>query len=324
MKRFIPFFLTALIAASVGYGAVYLRPSLTLISPICVGKFPHIRPDFNCDEYTESNGILTNLRSTIAEKARQFELNGDAKRVSVWVRDLSTLQWMGVREKEEFVPASLFKVPVMIAVYKYAEIQPEVLKQVVTFQPSTIVPEVDKVAPELRLIAGSSYTIEALVEQMIRFSDNEAYEILVRLLSPDFLTNVYSDLGIVISTNDNERSDLVTARSYANIFRILYQGSYLTPEYSEKALTVLSHVDHKDGVRASIPDSVDVAHKYGIRKEVDAKGNTVSLKLHDCGIVYLPDHPYLYCILTDGVDEVRLNSVIAALSKDVYRSFTTN
>lgn len=321
MTRVASYILTALVAAAAGYSLILLTPVSHSPLAECHGKYPHIRPDFSCDEYTESTDILTTLRSTITQKVNQFELNGDAKRISIWVRDLSTLQWMGVRENEQYVPASLFKVPVMIAVYKYAEIQPDILKRTVTFQPSTFVPEIDKVAPEHRLTAGTTYTIEELVEQMIRYSDNEAYEILVRLLSPEFLTAVYADLGIVITASDTERSNLVTARSYANIFRSLYQGSYLTPVYSEKALSTLSHVDFEDGMRTAIPDSIQIAHKFGIRREVNAEGMTTSLKLHDCGIVYLPNHPYLYCILTDGTDEARLTAAISTLSKSIYQSF---
>lgn len=321
MRKTIPFVLIAIVAASIGYGVSRLSHRTETSPTTCKGKYSLIRPDFSCDEYTQSTDVLTSLRATLEKDVKQYELNRDASRISVWVRDLTTLQWMGVNEKELYAPASLFKVPVMIAVFKYAEIQPGILEQKVVFEASSLVPEIDRVEAEHRLVVGQEYTIAEIVVQMIKYSDNDAYAMLVNRLSDEFLSNVYGDLGMLVRPGMSTSEEIVNARSYANIFRSLYQSSYLTPEYSQKALEILSDTAFSKGARAGIPDTVPVAHKFGIRREINQNGSVGALKFHDCGIVYVPDHPYLYCVLTDGEDEQKLEAIITSLSKKIYASF---
>jgi beta-lactamase class A len=288
----------------------------------CTGKFELIRPDFNCDEYTQSTDILTTLRSALEKDVKQYELNRDATRISVWVRDLTTLQWMGVNEKEEYAPASLFKVPVMIAIFKYAEIEPSILDQKIVFSENSLVSENDRVEPEYRLVAGQEYTMEQVIEQMIKYSDNDAYALLVNRLSDEFLLNVYADLGMAVRPGMSMGDQIVNARSYANIFRSLYQSSYLTPLYSQKALEILADTAISTGARSGIPQTVKMAHKFGVRRELSPDGTVVSLKFHDCGIVYAPSRPFLFCILTEGTSEDRLQTIIESLAAKIFSSFS--
>jgi beta-lactamase class A len=315
--------MTAALTASIVFTLSRVDPSsIDLVNSSCDGKYTLIRPDFSCDEYTQSTDVLSSLRATLEKDIRQYELNHYASRISVWVRDLNTLQWVGVNEKEQYAPASLFKVPIMIAIFKYAEIQPQILSQRIVFENVDLVPEVDKVDAAFRLKIGQEYSIEELIEQMITRSDNEAYAILTQRLSDEFLSNVYGDLGIKVRPGMSTSDEFIDARSYANIFRTLYQSSYLTPEFSQKALEILSSTVIKEGARAGVPSGVKIAHKFGLRRETDQSGAVTSLKFHDCGIVYPPGHPYLFCILTEGSDEQHLSSIIATLSSAIYQSFS--
>lgn len=320
MNRWLLAALVALVASGSTIAVIMALPGAPTPLAHCEGKFPLIRDDFSCDEYTQSNDVLTTLRATLENSVRQYQINRDASRISIWVRDLSTLQWVGINELEVYAPASLFKVPIMIAIFKYAEIQPDILSQKITFTPSELVAETDRVETKYRLKEGHEYTTEQLIEQMIRFSDNDAYALLVQRLSAEFLSTVYADLGLTVRPGVSATDEVVTARSYANVFRALYQSSYLTPEYSQKALTILTDTTFESGARGGVPKDVVIAHKFGLRRESDGTGTLKSLKFHDCGIVYLPERPYLFCILTDGFDEGKLQSIIATLSKDIYTS----
>jgi hypothetical protein len=44
-------------------------------------------------------------------------------------------------------------------------------------------------------------------------------------------------------------------------------------------------------------------------------------QLHDCGIVYFPDNPYIICVMTRGDDVNELAPVVAHISKMVYDEF---
>ena len=63
--------------------------------------------------------------------------------------------------------------------------------------------------------------------------------------------------------------------------------------------------------------NIPVAHKFGERELPNAD------QLHDCGIVYVPKHPYLLCVMTRGDSLTNLTTVIAGLSEVVYNDVHT-
>jgi len=45
---------------------------------------------------------------------------------------------------------------------------------------------------------------------------------------------------------------------------------------------------------------------------------TEGVQLHDCGIVYYPQRPYVICVMTKGRDLDVLKNVIKGISEIVY------
>lgn len=105
----------------------------------------------------------------------------------------------------------------------------------------------------------------------------------------------------------------ITVKEYASFFRILFNSSYLSRENSEKALRLLDATDYNDALPAGVPPGIQVAHKFGEAGTVE-----VERQLHDCGIVYFPDHPYLACIMTRGKELDGLKQSIVDISKFIY------
>jgi hypothetical protein len=118
----------------------------------------------------------------------------------------------------------------------------------------------------------------------------------------------------------NIKFDINTAlsvREYSVLFRVLYNASYLNEEYSEKALSLLAQSEFNNGIKKSIPKNIKVANKFGER-HIE---NTDVYQLHDCGIIYYPDRPYLLCVMTRGETLDILSSEIQKLSKIVFDSY---
>jgi len=108
----------------------------------------------------------------------------------------------------------------------------------------------------------------------------------------------------------------MSVKEYASFFRILFNASYLNRDMSTKALRILSAVDYKNGIVAGVPSSVRVVHKFGER----TLGPKLETKqLHDCGIVYYPNHPYLLCVMTRGSSFESLNEIVTDVSRLIYR-----
>jgi hypothetical protein len=99
---------------------------------------------------------------------------------------------------------------------------------------------------------------------MIVYSDNDAYNDLVKNLDPDETNQIYQDLDINISKAfANPNGDIITVKDYASFFRILFNASYLDQDMSEKALSLLTQVEYKKALVAGVPDTIAVAHKFG-------------------------------------------------------------
>jgi beta-lactamase class A len=171
------------------------------------------------------------------------------------------------------------------------------------------------------MVSNQSYTIEELINRMIIYSDNDAYNDLTKNIDGNEILQTYKDLDVDISQIFiNPNGNILTVRDYASFFRILYNASYLNKDMSEKALGLLSQTEYKQGLVAGVPSKIQVAHKFGERIYSD----TNEVQLHDCGIVYLPKKPYLLCVMTRGQDLNKATQTIKTISQKVFDYINTN
>jgi beta-lactamase class A len=234
---------------------------------------------------------------------------------AVYFRDLNNGPWFGVGENASFSPASLLKVPLMMAYYKISESEPGVLQKqipVTTQDIVPIVPNQQTIVPSVRLEIGKSYSVDELINRMIIYSDNDAAQLLIENIDPGKLVKIYTDFGIELPDAEPSGTQ-VDVKTYAGFFRILFNASYLNRDNSEKALKLLSQVEFKDGLVAGVPGNILTAHKFGERI-----GDGNQQQLHDCGIVYYPGHPYLLCVMTRGNSALELEKFIQDTSRLVF------
>lgn len=298
-----------------GYGQP-LRVVLTTLR-VPQTKYSHINPLLLCNTENaegvdENESLEQEMRSFINDRISK----GLADDISVYVINYNTGQWSGVNENDAYDPASMLKVPTMMAYYYQAQHDPAVLTQKLALKD-------DAAANSNEYFKGKSlpsgeYTIDALIRSMIVESDNGAATTLVTHLNTDAQLKVYEDLGLP-TPFPRSVINFLSAKRYAFFFRVLYDATYLDRDYSEKALSLLTEPDI-GGIRAGVPAEVEVAQKFGERTVQDQNGNRIDRELHDCGIVYKKDAPYLICIMSKGLknDFPTLLSNIKDLSALVY------
>jgi beta-lactamase class A len=235
----------------------------------------------------------------------------------VWVRDLKSGQWAATNENDRYAPASLLKLPLMVAYYKVAEIEPNILdtQLVYTTSPNLNDSSQDFI-PAHPLVEGQSYSVRQLIQNMIVDSDNGSAALLLSHIDQNIFDNTLIDLGIKIPRN-MQAYNFITAHTYATIFRTLYNASYLTQDFSEQALELLASSTFK-GILQPLPPSTVVADKFGEREILNQDNSVQTRELHDCGIVYKNDNPYTVCIMTEGKEFADLLSVIKDISLLVY------
>ncbi len=281
--------------------------------------YKFISPLLECQDLASSNRssmiiLEKKLKNYIAEVKSQKR----ATHVSIYFRDLSKGPWIGIGENELFSPASLLKVPIMIAALHKAESEhsPGFLSKTITYTKHTEDLTNPNITNHALIKIGSSYTVDQLINNMIAYSDNEAKNLLLMNIEEITLNKVYSDLGIDVP-GLRSPDDFMSVKDYSSFFRMLYNATYLNKAMSEKALEYLSHSDFKKGLLAKLPADVVVAHKFGERGLAESNIK----QLHDCGIVYKKGKPYLICVMTRGNDFDELASVISEVSSMVYESY---
>jgi beta-lactamase class A len=168
--------------------------------------------------------------------------------------------------------------------------------------------------PSENLETGKTYTVKELISRMLMYSDNQAYGLLVKNIELSDLVRVYKDFGINLD-GLGKTDEIVNVQNYSAFFRILYNSSYLSRDHSEELLSILSKSDFKFGITGSIPECLTVSHKFGERGSVSSSEKQFS----DCGIVYYPNHPYLLCVMTKGMNTDKQLSAIRQVSEKIYQ-----
>ena len=201
----------------------------------------------------------------------------------------------------------------MMAYYHLSEQNPALLQREVLYTTEREFNITPTIVPRERIEIGKTYTVEELIRRMIVFSDNQALVLLTERLPLNVLQDLFAMLGVGEDVLMNKDSKL-TVKEYAGFFRILFNSSYLSRENSEKALALLSRTEYSEALPAGVPREVTVAHKFG-----EAGTGDVERQLHDCGVVYFPNHPYLVCIMTRGHDTETLKSTMKDISHFIYQ-----
>ncbi len=254
------------------------------------------------------------LQHELEKKIQGYKTERKAKRVSVYYRDLESGRWTGVNEDDLYAPASMYKVALLITILKAAESNPALLNTRLLWRGITV--NALEREPIPRLKVGQSYSVIELLEYLIVNSDNDAKNLLHTIVSPESRREVFTDLGLTPPSN-TDTGDSLSAKSFSIFFRVLFNGTYLSPASSEAALELLSRPEFVNGLVAGTPKDTVIAHKFG-RRVFYNKAIATSEELHDCGNVYLKDHPYFLCVMTEGWSDTALAGIISDISKTVY------
>ncbi len=284
-------------------------------------KFRYINIDFVCSKKpVVEKYAYAALKGELMGMIQQSKEENKITSASIYFRDLQGGPTMGIEEYVKFSPASLLKLSMLLTYLSLAEANPQILERQFSF--SRFEEEWKQYYPAQQQIQENiSYSINDMLNFMIRFSDNRSYYALLDYLtelSPNesILQKTFFDLGIVDPKDFIDQT--ISVKAYASIFVGLYNNAFFSEkETSEKALEILVRTDFNEGLVKGLPPGMVVAHKFGER---DGLPGGIK-QLHDCGIVYFPENPYLLCVMTRGKDFQKLSDTIGIISAMVYKEF---
>jgi len=219
------------------------------------------------------------LRQKIDKEVKPYN-----DRFALYLEYLPTSTTIEVNGDSEFTAESLLKVPAVMAYFHKKERLGTAQDPTVSIKANELN---NKFGDLYKKGAGYQINLANAVKLALQKSDNTAAIVITDQISGSDFNFVLDGLDSSVAMYEN--SPVITAQGYASILKALYFSSVLNNEDSEKILELLAKTDFSDMLPAGIPKGIPVAHKIGVAYE----------QLYsDCGIVYVPMHQYILCMVS--------------------------
>lgn len=228
---------------------------------------------------------------------------------AVSIKNLESDEGIVVNGEVKLVPASLIKVPLALLFIKDIEEERFYWDTVITLEEDAKAYESDFLYSKE---PGSEYTVEYLIDLMLRNSDNTAMNMIYREFYTTDEINTRFDQDLELP--DTRHAPFVTtAVDMEHVFEILYFNLYLSRENSAYVLDILSNVPagFNNRIVAGVPSGTKVAHKIGNLDNV----------YQDAGIVYSDSGDYIIVVLANNVTYQSAQATIQAVSSATWSFF---
>ena len=280
---------------------------------------------FSCSVNKKSMRRLTsNIQTELGKQKGVF---------AVAFKDLQTGKEITINDRVSFHAASTMKTPVMIEVYKQAEVGRFLLtdsiviknkfKSIVDSSLYSLNPDDDS-EKELYKHIGEKRTIAELMYSMIIVSSNLATNIIIELVNAKNVTATMrrygaNDIQVLRGVEDNKAyekglNNSTTAHDLMLIFEKIAKDEAVNPTASETMVKILLDQRFNEIIPAQLPPGVKVAHKTGSITGVN----------HDSGIIFLPDgRKYVLVLLSKNVeDKETAIKAMASVSAMIYKEIS--
>lgn len=234
--------------------------------------------------------VLEKPEQVMAEKTIDYrelenkllEIVADAQGTyGVWAIDTKMGKGFGFNESEKIEGASLFKLPLMIAVFKDVD----------TGKVSLDDP-----------VAGESY--RSLLTRMGKNSDNDAFATLLNKVGRKKVDQMIIEIGM---KNTSFGQSATTAFDISLLFDKLQRGELISNESRSQLLEFITDTKFEDWIVKGIPSNIKVSHKYGRETGV----------LNDAGIIF-SDSPIILSVLSENITESEAGEIIPQLAKTIF------
>lgn len=273
-------------------------------------KYKFTKPLLFVDQYHESTN-LQKLKFGLASIVHEQKRLGKIDQTEVYFKELNTGYWFDLGMNQSFPLGSLTKVPVMMTILKMAEKDSTLLKKELELNPNLVGAIPNHTYEETVIKPGRRYTVQQLLESMIENSDNYATYLLTQMIDVPEFQRLFTELELP-KPSMQQMDYALTASQYSRFLRVLYNASYLSPEYSNRALELMSKCSFNKGITRNLSPDIQVAHKFG------EYGMGTKRTLSESAILYLGESPYLLTIMTKGDVDAPLEDLIASVSSYIY------
>lgn len=239
------------------------------------------------------------------KKAIETEVGNDWKNYSILIKDYKSDFILGINDAVIYTAASVNKIPILAALYYFAQTGEVNLDQEITLQAADIQEYGTGVIQNDP--PGTVYSVKTLARLMIQKSDNTAAYILGNyVVGLDKVQTLMSNWGLTQTDMINNKT---SNKDMAILFEKVVSGKVANKALTDEMLSFLKDSDFEDRIPGELPKDVNVYHKTG----------TEVRTIHDVGIVTDGTLSYYVGIFTTDVpDEEEAGKKIARISKIIF------
>lgn len=204
----------------------------------------------------------------------------------IYIKNLDSLDTFSYNESELFYGASLFKVPIAVAALKEIENGQLGFNDKVTYTQADFASGTGSINQSSY---GTKFTVDELLDKLLKESDNSAQNMLMRILDKKQLQNAY---GIITIQNYFYINNTLTPEQMANFFEQLAKTDYLTESDKELLLNKMTSTLFDDRISAGLDQNIKFSHKIGNWPDTGT--------WHDCGIAQRNNKKVVACVMSRG------------------------
>jgi beta-lactamase class A len=223
---------------------------------------------------------------------------------------------VSLRGDEEFMAASIVKLPVLAALYKSASREELDLEEKISIVAEDIQ---DYGNAELRTFpVDRSLSLRESAYRLVNHIDNTAWALLDRRLGAAKISNELEKIGIESSQySDKLAGYFTTPNDVLLLLEKISDPLYTSEKLPEEMLGAMTETAFEDRIPERLPVDVRVAHKMG----------SYERNFGDAGVVFYRDSQgaerlYYLAVLAGGVGEYEARYVIQSMSLAVYEALT--
>jgi len=250
----------------------------------------------------EGNKKENERKEKIVDKFMEFSKES-AGIYGLYINNLESNFSYGVNDQKTFEPASLNKLPVMIALYIAGE------EGFFDLDKKYLLQNEDKLSGSGSLEnepEGTKVTYRELLGYMGKESDNTAFNIAKDALGEEKIRKVIQTIGMKNTEIFGEKQT-TTPYDIGLLFSKLWDDELITKENKEELFGFLTNTIYEEWITAGVPRDIQVVHKFGREQGV----------VNDAGIVFA-DNPFVIVLMGKGIIERKADEYYPEITHFIY------
>ncbi len=283
------------------------KPCLEKMNQLRLKNYSFTHPLVLTD--VSESSTLEPIRKRLAALVDEAKRNGSIMEASIYFRRMDDGIWFTINPSVEYNADVMMKLVYLLVYLKDSESNPRLLDARLNFSPEAF--SSNQAGNKTNLISGSTYSVRDLLSRMIESGDDGAENVLRKNINRMTYNKIFSDLEIPIKEEDA----VISIMDMSKFLRVLYNGTYISADLSEYGLDLLTKNKFEQGLQQGFDREIKFAHKFGMVQ----RGKNI--ELHEMGIVYFENSPFLLGVMTKGNSIDSLYSLlkqIAIISKEEF------